>query len=291
MIAVVPLGILVLGARTAYAQVRRWELAIMALVLLFILIASGTVDQLYRFVWFSVRNLLPVLTLAGVLVLARERAADAKEPLLRAQTMLLLSVTAVCAVVQFPFAAPFYFCYVAPLVALTALAVFSYLRPVAPEVPSLLVAFYIAFAVLRVNTSPLYGMGTVYAPYFATERLASERGGLEVARFQAAEYRDLVPLVQKHARGGYTWASPDAPEIYFLAGLRNPTRTLFEFFDDPVDRTPRILRALDSHGVTVIVLNVRPEFSASITKELAEELVRRYPSYANVGRFHVRWRE
>jgi hypothetical protein len=290
MVALVPLGILAIGARSLRTQVRRWELGIMAVLLLFILIASGTVDQLYRFVWFSVRNLLPVLTLAGVLVLARERPADAKAPLLRAQTMLLLSVTAVCAVVQFPFAASFYFCYVAPLVALTALAVFCYLRPVAPAVPALLVAFYIAFAVLRVNPSSLHGMGTVYAPYFPTERLASDRGGIEVAHFQAAEYRYLVPLVQSHARGGYTWASPDAPEVYFLAGLKNPTRTLFDFFDDPVDRTPRILHALDSHGVTAIVLNVRPEFSASITKELAEELVRRYPSYANVGRFHVRWR-
>jgi hypothetical protein len=154
----------------------------------------------------------------------------------------------------------------------------------------MVVAFYIAFAVFRVNPSTIYGMGMVYMPYFPTERLASERGGLDVARFQAVEYRYVVPLLQAHARGGYTWASPDAPEIYFLAGLKNPTRSLFEFFDDPVDRTARILRALDSHGVTAIVLNVRPEFSPAITKELAEELVKRYPNSANVGRFHVRWR-
>ena len=288
LIALVPVGILAFGARNV--QVRRWELWILAFVLLLTLIASGSVDQIYRFVWFSVRNLLPALSLVGVLVLSDERAADADAPLLRARTMLLLSVTALCSLVQFPFAASIYFCYVAPLVALTALALFCYLRPVSAAMPALLGAFYLAFAVFRVNPSTIYGMGMVYMPYFPTERLASVRGGIDVARFQAAEYRDVVPLLREHARGGYTWASPDAPEIYFLTGLKNPTRSLFEFFDDPVDRTARVLHALDSHGVTAIVLNVKPEFSPAITKELAEELVKRYPSYANVGRFHVRWR-
>ena len=289
MIALVPVGILAVGARKVSAQVRRWEIAILAGVFLLVVIASGTVDELYRVVWYSVRNLPPLLAVVGVVVLTRERATDAEAPLLRAQTMLLLSVMVLCSLVQFPFAAPIYFCYVAPFVALTALALFCYLRPVAPAMPTLLVAFYIAFAVFRVNTSALYGMGTVYLPYFVTERLASERGGLEVARFQAADYKYIVPLLRKHARGGYTWASPDAPEIYFLAGLKNPTRSLFEFFDDPRDRTARVLHAIDSHGVTAVVLNRMPEFSPQIPDDLVAELERRYPFGANVGKFQIRW--
>jgi hypothetical protein len=290
MIAVVPVGILIVGVRRMKVQVRRWELGILAVALLLVLIASARVDELYRFVWYSVRSLLPVLTIAGVLTLARTRTADTEAPLLRAQTMLLLSVAALCTLVQFPFAAPIYFCYVAPLIGLVALALFRYLRPVAPAVPGLLVAFYIAFAVFRVNTSALYGMGTLYLPYFLTEPLASARGGIDVPRFQNAEYREVLPLLRQHARGGYTWASPDAPEIYFLSGLKNPTRSLFEFFDDQEDRTVRVLRALDGHGVTAIVLNARPEFSPGITMELFQELAKRYPNAVNVGHFHVRWR-
>jgi hypothetical protein len=97
-------------------------------------------------------------------------------------------------------------------------------------------------------------------------------------------------ILRRHAKGGYTWASPDCPEIYFLSGLRNPTRTLFDFFDDPTQRTERILAALERHGVTAIVLNRAPQFSANIPDDLVEELERRYPLGANAGKFQIRWR-
>jgi hypothetical protein len=204
--------------------------------------------------------------------------------------MLLLSVTALCSLVQFPFAIPIYFCYVAPLVALTVVALLCYLRPVAPAIPVSLLVFYIAFAVVRINPSSLYGMGVKYQNYLRTAPLALERGGLHVPDFQAAEYRELVPLLRQHARGDYIWASPDAPEVYFLTGRRNPTRSLFEFFDNPSDRTARILRTLDARGVTVIALNHRPEFSPQIQDDLYAGLVERYPYGKMVGRFQVRWK-
>ena len=98
------------------------------------------------------------------------------------------------------------------------------------------------------------------------------------------------PMLRARAKGGYTWASPDCPEVYFLSGLKNPTRTLFDFFDDTTGRTPRILEALEKHGVTVIVLNAGPAFSVLPPDDLVAELERRYPYAANVGPFHVRWR-
>ena len=57
--------------------------------------------------------------------------------------MLLLAVTALCSLVQFPFSVPNYFCYVAPLVALTALALYSYLLWSARIVPGLLIVFLV----------------------------------------------------------------------------------------------------------------------------------------------------
>ena len=151
-------------------------------------------------------------------------------------------------------------------------------------------AFYAAFAVTRMNTSSLYGMGYVYRVFPATAPLSSPRGGLDAFEWQAGTYAGVERLLREHARGGYTWASPDCPEVYFLSGLRNPTRSLFEFFDDPDGQSERVLAALAAHDVTAIVLNKEPEFSRGITMSLGRELAARYPETADVGKFHVRWR-
>ena len=53
----------------------------------------------------------------------------------------------------------------------------------------------------------------------------------------------------------------------------------------------RILSALDSHGVTAIVLNRLPAFSAPLADDLIPALERRYPHALNVGPYQLRWRE
>jgi hypothetical protein len=142
---------------------------------------------------------------------------------------------------------------------------------------------------VRVNDSTLYTMGVSYQPYGPTMPLALERGGLEVPARDALVYRRVVALVTQHAKGGYLWASPDCPEVYFLTGLKNPTRTLFDFFDQPEGRTSRVLDALDRHGVSVVVLNARASFSRTVPDDLVAEIEARYPFGANVGQFQVRW--
>jgi hypothetical protein len=205
--------------------------------------------------------------------------------------MLLLSVAAVFTLVQFPFSAPIYFCYVAPLVILCAVALLRYAPPLAPAVPMLGAAFLLAFAVFRVNTSRLFGMGVLYMPYPPTAVIDMPRAGVIVPDYEARMYHVAVPMLQLHARGGYTWAAPDAPELYFLSGLRNPTRSLFDFFDDTTGRTARILEALDRRAVTAVVVNSAPQFSPELAPDLAAEIRRRYPHAADVGKFQVRWRQ
>jgi hypothetical protein len=117
-----------------------------------------------------------------------------------------------------------------------------------------------------------------------------ERGQIEVPKTDSIMYGSLVTLLRAHARGGYTWASPDSPEVYFLSGLKNPTRTLFEVFDDSTNQSQRVLRALDARGVTAIVLSA-PSFSAPITPEMYSEVAMRYPHSQYVGPFQVRWRD
>jgi hypothetical protein len=289
MLALVPVALLALYARRMAGRFTRWHAVGLAAVLVAYLVATARVPLLYRIVWYAVRGLLPVLMLAGVLVLARARRADADEPLLRAHTMLLLAVASVFTLVQFPFSVPIYFCYVAPLVILAALALLRYAPPLAPAVPAMLTAFLIGFAVVRTNTSTLFGMGTLYQPYPQTAALDLPRGGLEVPAHDAGMYQAAMAVLLQHAHGGYTWASPDCPEIYFLSGLRNPTRSLFDFFDEGAGRTPRILATLERHGVTAVVLNSAPSFTTGIPQDLVDALEARYPYAANVGKFHIRW--
>jgi hypothetical protein len=292
MLALVPFALLVVLAHRRVAVNRRNETVVAAfavLVLVLLLRGTGENGGLYRAVWHAARGLLPVLAVVGVIVLSRARDADVRSPLLRAQTMLLLSVTALCSLVQFPYSIPIYFCYVAPLVALTTVALYKYTRP-SGTIPGLLVAFFVAFAVLRTNASRLPALVSSYQPQRSMTTLALERGGIEVPNINAAVYDSLVPMLRAHARGGYTWASPDTPEIYFLAGLRNPTRSLFEFFDDSTNRSERVLRALDAHGVTAVVLST-PSFSPPITSEMFAQLAIRYPHEQYVGPFQLRWRD
>jgi hypothetical protein len=290
MLALVPFAFIILLAQRAKGGLQRRETILLALVLLLVLLATDGNGALYRMVFNAARSLLPALAVIGVVLFARERVADGEAPLLRSRAMLVLSVTALCTLVQFPFVAPVYFMYVAPLVVLTALALYSYHRP-AGAVGGLFVAFFAAFAVMRVNPGELDQMGSVYRPHLPTTALTVDRGGIDVLESYAGVYNALVPMVRAHARGGYTWASPDTPEIYFLTGLRNPTRTFFEIFDDSTNTEDGVLRALDAHGVTAIVINARPPFSRGVSRRVFRQLAARYPLSQWVGPYQVRWRE
>jgi hypothetical protein len=109
----------------------------------------------------------------------------------------------------------------------------------------------------------------------------------------SAEYSKLVNVVRSHAGSdsSYIYAAPDSPEVYFLTGLRNPTRTMYDFFDDQEARTPRLLAALRTHDVKVVAINRAPEFSLKVDGELRTALEREYPLATAVGVFEVRWRE
>jgi hypothetical protein len=290
LLALVPFAALIVLASRARRPIARREAVLLALALLLVLRATAGNAALYRGMWYVVRGVLPVLAIIGVVLLSRTRDADARAPLLRAQTMLLVAVTALCSLVQLPFSASIYFTYVAPLVVLVALAMYGYMRPIG-AVAGLLVAFFAAFAVFRVNHTPIPTMGVSYAPPYQMTRLKLERGGIEIPRTHAMVYDSLVPMLRAHARGKYTWASPDTPEIYFLSGLDNPTRTLFEVFDDSTNSNARVLRSLDEHGVTAIVLNSSPGFSAPIAHPWFVQLAARYPHAQWVGPYQLRWRE
>src|ERR1700724_4436438 len=112
----------------------------------------------YRARWHAAFWLIPFLALASAFLL--RQAAGGREPLINSvrqqQLFLVIAVTSLCGLVQYPFAAPIYFCYVAPLVILGAVAVLR-LFPSIPK-PLLFILFtgFLLFAVFRLTPPFLF---------------------------------------------------------------------------------------------------------------------------------------
>jgi hypothetical protein len=203
-------------------------------------------------------------------------------------------MTAMCSLVLVPAASWGYFLYFMPIAILTLLGIVT-LRPSGPGVrPAVVAAFFLVFGVVAVNPNHITLWQGIPVPraQWPSVALGIARTGLTVSRGDAETYGELVALLTAHSpAGSYIYASPDCPELYFLAQRRNPTRTLFDFFDDTTGRDARIVRALESHHVAAVVINTTPLFSPPVTPALHAVLRDRYPDSAVAGAFVVRWRE
>ena len=260
-----------------------------AAMLTVLLVASRSNYDAYQAIWRAVRNALPVLAVIGAITLARRHAPEDSGS--RARAMLLLSVTAVCALVQFPFAAPIYFCYIAPLVGLTALAFFGFANPAHKYWATALTAFLIAFPVLRTHGTDMRYFGVEYHPQEEMRRLDTERGGIWLPALHADVYQRLSVRLRELSKNGYTWASPDAPEVYFLSGLQGVLRAPFEFFDDAQTNEASILAAIDAHQISAVVIQTQPPFSPPITESLYHQLAQRFPLGQRMGPFILMWHQ
>jgi hypothetical protein len=254
-------------------------------------VMSALSSTTYRFV-FNSAVLLPIaVVVAAAALLVGPKAIPSDR---RQRLMIVAAVLSTFVLIQFPFAAPIYFCYVTPLLALGALAVVREVELPSPAVPGVLVATLIAFAFMRMHPGFLYNVGLGFARYQPVAPLPGPRGGnVQILSRASVDYTKLVSVVRSHAGSdsSYIYAAPDSPEVYFLTGLKNPTRTMYDFFDDPTQRTPKLLAALQQHDVRVIAINRGPEFSKKVDGELRAALERDYPLATAVGPFEVRWRE
>ncbi len=256
-----------------------------------VLLFAAKYPAAYRFTWFSVATLIPLTVLmGGAQLLKTSNSPDALSVGRQQRIMLLLCMVAICSLVQYPFAQPVYFCYVAPLLALAVLALLSSREGRSPFLMGSLISFYLLFAVLLMPRF-LWPMARYYAPDEQPKPLTLARaGGLRVDPRLASVYEHLIPIVREHSGGGFMYAAPDCPEVYFLSGLRNPTPILFDFFDEPAGRTARILSALETHHVKVVAILTQPPFSGPLEPDLKAALTERFPDSTLLGRFEVRWR-
>jgi hypothetical protein len=236
-------------------------------------------------------HLLPFLTAVLAWRCWRAEGRGAAAPVADG-TFLLVAVAALGSLVWFPFTVPIYFFYFAPLLVLAVLAALGIRHPGDRPGVLLLAGFFLVFMLVV----PM--RGGVRAGFGATgSRMETPRCGLDLWIGDVREYDQALAILRARARGGYVWAGPDAPEVPFLAGLRNPTRTIFDVFDSDYDAPPReriarLLRDFDAHGVTAVALNRLPAFShALISTEFAAALQAYFPHGTTLSKFIVVWRE
>jgi hypothetical protein len=206
--------------------------------------------------------------------------------------MLLICVTAMCSLIQFPFAFPLYFCYVAPLAMLCAAALMSKL----PTPPHLILytaaTVSILFGVFVLRPGFINRVGARYEQDEQSTRLSPPRaGGLRVSKSSADEYNELIPFVRRLADGQPILAGPDSPEIYFLSGLPNPTPIFFDFFHEPNEYQGLMRGVLDRPSfIHVVVIKSDPLHSRYHRDILKSLVIGRFPNTRRFPSFEVFWR-
>jgi hypothetical protein len=232
--------------------------------------------------------LTPVCVLLGIWWLdsAAVRAHATTER--RALAFLLLAATAMCSLVQVPFALYTYFLYFVPLLVLAAAALIA----VQPAYPRGVATALLAYALWFGWRQP----GSLDRPSDPVRDrvvpLALARGNLLVSPEDSTVYGDLVAAIERRAPGPWIFVWHDSPEVYFLSGRRNPMRTMFEAFEDSAAFTSDALRAvLVSHDVRVVVLTDPAGAVRPLDPEFRAWVDAAYPQRELVRRTEVRWRE
>lgn len=284
-----PYVLLLLAGRRRAIR-REWLIAAGLMALFGTAIALGGHESVYQAIWALARAMPLAIVAAGVPVLAEMQASAVGGDAKPAQRVFLVVTTAaVVALVQFPYATPIYFCYIAPMIVLAIVAV-VFARPRSPKGLHLIVAaFLFLFAVVFLNRTYAWNLGIRDIPFNPTAWLDTGRGGLRVTESDARTYEDVVNLVRTRAAGGTIYAGPDCPELYFLSGFSNPTRAFFEFLSPVRMDATSMTSLLTSAPIKAAVVNTSPEFSPRLDPGALAVLERRFPTAVRVGKFVVRF--
>jgi hypothetical protein len=235
-----------------------------------------------REMWSSIATITPlVAALGAILVAGNNFSGLSREE--RQRVMLLVALTATCSLVQYPFSAPNYFLYVAPLVLLAIVAIVASRKdPPGRYALAALLVFYLWFGVFRLV--PSYFCDVTHTCGGTTEVLQIPRGGIRID--SADTYRDIVQFLKERSPNGLMYAGANCPQLYFLTGLKNPLR------DDGGVPPEELLKAVQHYDLKLVVVNEAPFFQTGRTGPgLRTELARRFPHVARKGRFTIFWRD
>ena len=266
-------------------------LALLGVILAGALWLSGDAPNVYRAAWYSIRSLGVSAVFAACLRLTQSLRHDFWSPETRQKIFLLAAVVAVAGLVQFPFAAPLYFCYVAPLIALLIFAlVGSEPKPPWP-VHAAMFVFALLFAVLWLNTGYVYALGRRFERYNPSLVLDLPRaGGIRVPAEDAAVYGPLIRLVQEKSGGRPIFAGPDCLQVHFLSGLPDTVSYGPGSPRIPMQRVSEIYRSLEKKGSRVVVMNFKSAI-ANFRPPVIARFEKLFPHSRVIGHFVVRWKD
>lgn len=289
LVWLVPIALCFLPLPRAAQRLDSWQLAlVLALPCALAVLLGGTLEG-YGSFWSTLRPLVPLVTLIGVWRIIRRDAppdvGDQSHESDRSREILfwILAATAMVSLVQYPFSAGIYFCYVAPMVVVAGLFAAKSVSMSPRYFQLCLLLTYVAFGVVWLNRNYIQAFGNLPVIMDTDEPLRIERANLRVAAFDAPVYQGIVRRVQLQSEQGQPiYASADCPEIYFLCNRRNPTRTIYDFFDadfqsDPRGRAERLLAIIDREQIKVVVMRWRAEFSGPPPPLLVQGLKLRFP--------------
>lgn len=241
----------------------------------------------YQIVWQAARAIAALLPIAicGLLI-----SSYVHEPVQRRILFGFAVFLAWASLVQVPFSAPIYFCYVTPLAVIAAVAVANHSSALFRPVLHVAAAVMLGFAVLSMNRGYVYNLGGMHSVIALDEPTGLERASLRVSRGDAVMYRRVIELIDLHVANGNVVAGPDAPEVYFLTGRFSPSNTFFDFFSDSVSAEGGLNDMTGLPTASVVVLNHGRRFSQGPSIHLATKARRMFPNSEGVGAFEVRWK-
>ena len=212
----------------------------------------------YQLIWQAARSFAALLPVAAGWLLLSGRVHDARQ---RWLLFGLVSMLAWASLVQFPFSAPIYFCYITPLAVIAAVAVAGSMPGSRQYLGRPAAFLLLMFALFSMNRGYIYNLGFEHdALYAFTAPLNFEKAHINVSAADAVTYHRVMELIATHLDGGALVAGPDCPEVYFLAGQFNPSGILFSFFGGEVVAAEGVRDLPGWASASVIVLNNRRSF-------------------------------
>ena len=165
----------------------------------------------YQMIWQAARGfaaLIPV-AMCGLVMSGHVRKATDRRVLFGFAAFL-----AWASLVQLPFSAPIYFCYVTPLAVIAAVAVAGHNAALTRTAVGVSAAVLLAFALVSMNRGYINNLGLrmLCSPVDTPLGLEKRACGDPCRR---GAYRRVVELIDRHIGDGQLVAGPDAPEVYF----------------------------------------------------------------------------
>lgn len=276
-----PVVVLIVAACSTPMRVRRAGFAALWAAALALPLAATRSADAYRLIWEAGRAIGALVPIVLALMLISGRIDDPRQ---RSMVFAAAAVLAWASLNQYPFSAAIYFCYTVPLVVVAAITAVGVESSSCRRILMPLAVLFGTFGIAIADRGDLYTLGHNATPVRLTAPLDLPRAHLLVSDSDAHLYRRVIASVTQRVRGGSLIAGPDCPEVYFLAGLQNPSGALFEFFSEAQPDDPsRWLKG------DVIIINHQPEFSPPPSAALVQTLRREFVYGEEIGRFEIRW--